>query len=221
MTDTDALLEAIRDDPESLDLRLVYADWLDEAGDAPRAHLIRVQCGLERLSPDHPDRPRLRREEDVLLLRHMRGWLGPLFGRLPHRHFRRGLLEAVWTTVDHFLEWADLLLRLGPLSELRLVGTARAVKRLAASPHLGRLRHLDLCCNFLTDKAAAALADSPWTGRLRELLLRGNFIGAPGAQALADSLHLDNLCRLDLSYNRLPRAARESLRDRFGDGVTF
>lgn len=46
--DGDALLAAIRADPDDDTVRLVYADWLDERGEAERAEFIRVQCELAR-----------------------------------------------------------------------------------------------------------------------------------------------------------------------------
>jgi uncharacterized protein (TIGR02996 family) len=48
MSDGEALLRAIVRAPEDDLPRLVYADWLDEAGHADRAALIRVQIELSR-----------------------------------------------------------------------------------------------------------------------------------------------------------------------------
>lgn len=46
MTDGDALLAAILANPEDDNVRLVYADFLQEHGDAARAEFIRVQVEL-------------------------------------------------------------------------------------------------------------------------------------------------------------------------------
>ena len=46
MTDGEALFQAILDDPEDTGLRLVYADWLEEHGDADRAEVIALACAL-------------------------------------------------------------------------------------------------------------------------------------------------------------------------------
>jgi len=43
MSQENAFLQAILDDPDNDDLRLVYADWLEERGD-PRGEFIRLQC---------------------------------------------------------------------------------------------------------------------------------------------------------------------------------
>jgi uncharacterized protein (TIGR02996 family) len=46
--DDEAFLRAIGAAPEDDAPRLVYADWLDDRGDAARAEFIRVQCELAR-----------------------------------------------------------------------------------------------------------------------------------------------------------------------------
>lgn len=46
MTDGDALRAAILDNPDDDTPRLVYADWLDEAGQSDYAEFIRVQIEL-------------------------------------------------------------------------------------------------------------------------------------------------------------------------------
>jgi uncharacterized protein (TIGR02996 family) len=57
MNDEQSFLAAICSQPADDTVRLVYADWLDErgqAGDRERAEFIRVQCELARLSPAPP-----------------------------------------------------------------------------------------------------------------------------------------------------------------------
>ena len=49
MTDHDALLAAILAAPEDDAPRLIYADWLEEHGQADRAAFIRVGCEAARL----------------------------------------------------------------------------------------------------------------------------------------------------------------------------
>lgn len=50
MSDRRALLATIWERPNDDAARLVYADWLDEHGDAPRAEFARVQVEAARLS---------------------------------------------------------------------------------------------------------------------------------------------------------------------------
>jgi uncharacterized protein (TIGR02996 family) len=55
LSDRDALLAAIRANPEEDTPRLMLADWLDENGEPERAEFIRIQCELERLAADGSD----------------------------------------------------------------------------------------------------------------------------------------------------------------------
>src|SRR5262249_29736890 len=52
-----ALLRRISDEPDDDTARLVYADWLEEHGEAPAAGFIRAQVGLERAIVAEPDEP--------------------------------------------------------------------------------------------------------------------------------------------------------------------
>src|SRR5262249_40896996 len=56
MTHDTAFLAAIRENPEDDAVRLVYANWLEERGDAARAEFIRLQCESARLGADDPCR---------------------------------------------------------------------------------------------------------------------------------------------------------------------
>jgi uncharacterized protein (TIGR02996 family) len=107
MSDRDALLAAVRQAPDDDSPRLVYADWLDEHGEADRAEFIRLQIEIDHLRrpdsdldrwrravidrrPDElvprdfpPDLHRyaaLARREDELLEVRQWEWLGPLAG---------------------------------------------------------------------------------------------------------------------------------------------
>src|SRR5207302_10860256 len=77
-----AFWAAIREAPEDDAPRLVYADWLDDHGEADRAELIRTQCALVKLGPDRrkgrKERVRLDPREKDLLERHGDRWLAPV-----------------------------------------------------------------------------------------------------------------------------------------------
>src|SRR5262245_59312414 len=78
ITEGEALLRAIREEPGEDAHRLVYADWLEEHGgeEGPaRAELIRFQCRLARLAPGDPERGELERRERRLLKEHRSRWL--------------------------------------------------------------------------------------------------------------------------------------------------
>lgn len=57
MSDRDALIAAILAQPDEDTPRLMFADWLDEHGDSPRAEFIRVQCALAREFEAEADLP--------------------------------------------------------------------------------------------------------------------------------------------------------------------
>jgi uncharacterized protein (TIGR02996 family) len=101
---------AIRQAPEDDAPRLVYADWLDDHGEADRAEFIRVQCALAKLGPDRrkgrKERVRLEPREKVLRARHGDRWLAPL----------RAVLQGSnpWDREDRWLD--RLVFRRGFLS---------------------------------------------------------------------------------------------------------
>src|SRR5579884_3454044 len=72
-----AFIQAIQETPEDDAPRLIYADWLEDHGDADRAEFIRIQCRLAHLAEDDPDRPVLQHREAELLNRNRASWLGP------------------------------------------------------------------------------------------------------------------------------------------------
>ena len=56
MSDREAFLRTIVENPEDDVPRLVFADWLEENGDADRAVFIRAQCEVARLPEGDPSR---------------------------------------------------------------------------------------------------------------------------------------------------------------------
>ncbi len=77
--------------PEDDAPRLVYADWLDENGDEPRAELIRLQIAI---AAGHASPEMLRREAELLGL-HAAFWAGDVAGHAGEVLYRRGLLEGI------------------------------------------------------------------------------------------------------------------------------
>src|SRR5437764_8755275 len=90
-----AFLASILDAPDDDSPRLIYADWLDEQGDADRAEFIRVQCTLYAAPAGDPRRPAWRSRQAALLAGHQAEWLGPPRGLFYLWEFRRGFLEEV------------------------------------------------------------------------------------------------------------------------------
>ena len=88
----EGLLRAILEEPGDDALRLIYADWLEDHGDAARGEFIRVQCELAKIGGLHPpadDEDRaiirrakaLRRCERELLERWVEYWIPAALGQ--------------------------------------------------------------------------------------------------------------------------------------------
>jgi uncharacterized protein (TIGR02996 family) len=215
----EGFLAAILEDAEDDTPRLIYADWLDEHGQAERAEFIRLQCELARLPAEDPRRPELEDRERDLLRQQRQAWEGPL----------REALEAAGGDVDTGREggWRfDCDFHRGFVEGIRVrsagwsggIGDAGAIA-LAASPHLAAVSTLSLWCNQIGAAGAEALAATPHLANLRWLELSGNAIGDAGAIALAASPYLAGLTRLYVRCCQIGDAGAAALRSRWADRV--
>jgi uncharacterized protein (TIGR02996 family) len=207
MTTEGGLLRDICDNPGDDTPRLVYADWLDEHGDAAgreRAEFIRVQCQVARLDPedDGNEAERARRREGYLLWRQEQAWLKALGLSKAELRLKRGFPEGVRLAASAWLRCAKRVRAETPLRAVNLWGVKQAPKVLT-SPALAGLARLELPEGELGDERIAELAGSGHLAGLVDLRLTGNGIGPAGAQGLALSPHLSALSFLDLSNNNL------------------
>ena len=87
-------LAAICSNPEDDTARLVFADWLDEQGNAPRAEFIRVQVERAALPEWDARRVRLLMRERALLAQHEAAWRAelPAVRGVTWGPFRRGFV---------------------------------------------------------------------------------------------------------------------------------
>jgi uncharacterized protein (TIGR02996 family) len=239
VTQRDAFLQTICENPEDDTTRLVYADWLEEHGDAQdaaRAEFIRVQIERSRLPPDDPGRADLSRRQAHLLGSHRDTWLRQLPALRgvvwPHRFWRGFVSGADVQAWKFYRRHAAALFTATPVQFLRVVGIgAQTCRELAKSDYLGRLLGLELLDHSIGDPGAQALAGCPHLANLRSLTLRGPvwsyfrpatsrpLIGAAGAFALAGSPFLARLTQLDLRDNAVGEDGVRALRERFGAGV--
>jgi len=227
MSDGDALLRAILDDPDDDAPRLVYADWLDEQADSPRATFIRVQIELIRLPADDPARDGLVQVERTLWRTHRTDWTAwvPSWARVGE--FRRGFLEEIRCQAADFLADVDQVFRQTPLQSVRLDGMdqlAIAVFRsrlldglrtlrigngvqptvwriLAECPFLGKLRRLDIGSSSNPDRLVATLVGSKAMPALRGLRMKGFPLGDEPASLLVGNAWSARLRSLDLGNN--------------------
>jgi uncharacterized protein (TIGR02996 family) len=160
MSDRDAFLDAIRENPDDDTHRLIYADWLEEHGD-PQGEFIRVQCELARLPKNNRRRPKLEAREQELLKKRRAEWTRPLRAIVGDLGFERGLVTWATTKATKFLDHADALFSLAPIQHLRLNDSKAHIKELASCSALKRLRTLSLESNAIGRIRAALLLASP------------------------------------------------------------
>ncbi|MFK7768802.1 MAG: TIGR02996 domain-containing protein [Mariniblastus sp.] len=134
MHDEFEILEFLRQSPDDLSRRLVYADWLEERG-STQADYVRIVC-----SPHYGEDRRQRREALELWRKHVRKWNGRIYRLLQHsplgNHwgkyshprkrpvrrwiYARGCIEIlvmpVWALREHLQE----AIRVGPVNTLKL-----------------------------------------------------------------------------------------------------
>lgn len=223
MTHDEAFIQAIREAPDDDAPRLIYADWLEEHGQADRAEFIRIQCRLARMPEADPNAASLWARAEELLRANWEAWVGPLrelVGPRYDRHgegwmredyhpdglrrFQRGFVDAIILEVEPFLNRAKELLALVPLRALGLWGAGRRARALAGCPQLAGLKVLafyDYFADPLTARDAPALAASPYLQGLTILALGWNSLSDEGVEALTRADWLNSLLTLDLSEN--------------------
>jgi uncharacterized protein (TIGR02996 family) len=196
-----SFLEAIREDPADDVPRLVFADWLEDAGDYDRAEFIRVQCEWARGVRDRGRSAELNGRHRQLLEAHRAKWLGPLAELAPEAKFERGFVDDIRVSASLFLEHADAIFALHPIRTLRLERAHRILYEVAACPHLAGLDTLDLQAEPLRDDGLAILGRGKYLGRLRKLDLTRIECTGEGVHALIDRGAVAGLEELTLRHN--------------------
>ena len=196
----------IRNSPHEDAPRLVYADYLDEAGD-PQGELIRVQVALSHLTPGDPERRELELREEELLREYADAWLAPLreLGAegVSARSFQRGLIERVRFKAGALLQHGEELCRRAPaLHCLELCGVAGLAPKLAARALPAQVASLDLSASGCGPAEMGALVQAGWTEQIAELSLAFNQLPDAAIRALLRGAW-PRLVRLNLSVNRL------------------
>jgi uncharacterized protein (TIGR02996 family) len=200
MTEDEAFLQDIVDHPEDDGPRLVYADWLEDHGDPDRAEFIRVQIELARLEEWDERWDELKQREQRALRGYRQEWLGAAERLVNRWEFRRGFLDSAFVRPKDLVAFGEELFRRTPLRHVRLSGTFRdpALRALADSPHLAKVRSLEFFYFRLDAARLAVLVASPHLGGLRALQLEGCRIRLEGARLLAESPNLAGLTSLRL-----------------------
>jgi uncharacterized protein (TIGR02996 family) len=123
-SDGDALFRAILDEPADDDLRLVYADWCEENGDAERAEFIRLQVARWQLPRTDPARWASTEREEALLTASRERWLASV-PEAARRHltFERGFPGRAECEVHEFITWGADVWRAAPITAAHLADT--------------------------------------------------------------------------------------------------
>ncbi|MGL6076752.1 MAG: TIGR02996 domain-containing protein [Fimbriiglobus sp.] len=205
-----ALLQAIAQAPDNDQLRLVYADWLDEHCDEGQPGWPANEAGWSlhaefiRLQFTDAEAAGLRAHRNSRLAE-MQSWFG---GNVKSLVFDRGFVDGIWLLKGglEFLQTKGLhhnepFVRSLYLGEgLKHIGTEGAIA-VAKSSHLENLQALSIGSNDIRDAGAIAIANSPHLANLHTLNLGSNDIGDAGVIAIANSPHLANLRSLSFVGN--------------------
>jgi uncharacterized protein (TIGR02996 family) len=202
-----AFLQDIKQNPDDDVPRLIFADWLDDHGEAARAEFVRLQVEIARGGDTREGE--LARREQELRREHESAWLGPLRLLVENRTWRRGLLHMAMTatrfrsqptrTASQSEAWAWVY-----GATLRNV-SPKGAAWVAASPLLADLNTLHIGGNetfAISPGGAEALSASRHVRYLTRLLLVQQGLVWTDVTWLATSPHLQQLTELVLNSNR-------------------
>jgi uncharacterized protein (TIGR02996 family) len=122
----------------------VYADWLEQEGDATRAMLIRLQCELANLARWEPRFREASWEVDALLAAHGARWRGelPALAGVEWTDFERGFVSTVrLANVAALYEHADAIAQAAPIRCVEIAGDLD--ERTAPVPETAMRYHME------------------------------------------------------------------------------
>jgi uncharacterized protein (TIGR02996 family) len=219
MLSESAFIDALRESPDEHSLRLVYADWLDDAGDS-RGELVRLQCELDRTPLGQPRRNVLYHAIRDLCRDSHADWVAPLRRRNLSTAMVRlqfGLVENVTMSPTEFLTHAEtgLFEEMPYLVGVRLRGKESQIAKALASPDINRLQSLKLSSKDARESGTALLrlASLPSARNLTSLNLANCHFGDLIVSWLLRSDNFPKLRRLNLQNNLLTRNIAAALSD--------
>jgi uncharacterized protein (TIGR02996 family) len=228
MSDGDALLAAIIANPDDDTPRLIYADWLDENGQAERAEFIRVQCRMARATEFSWEDDR--RLGELEMIAHREKWLEPM-PDVPSAQwdFVRGMPERLSIRCDDFFAHYAELNAIGVMREVCLYDVmdwdAQEFSRRVWNPrwdglYLGEHPMSGIIVyQYNNTPTILAIADCPQASQLKRLEF-GLFGYEPRAlAALVSSPYLGQLRKLSLGCD-VSGPEFGPLREQFGERLT-
>lgn len=206
----DALFQAICEQPWETSLRLQYADWLQQNGQAQWAAFVRYQCQDpdNHLSPFAANYMFDLFDEVGKFDPYESDWLKKL-PKLPGvswwgSGFKGGFVPDVgFHPATAFLQHAATVFAATPIDTISLERLkVETLREILTSPLLSRLECLSLYGDY-TDEGMRLLAACPNLTRLKWLFINENGCGDEGAEALARSPYLGNLQWLYFNHHRI------------------
>ena len=203
-------IDAIIADPHDDVARLVFADFLEEYGDA-RAEMIRLQFQIADLDRWDKSRSRLRTRELKLLREY------GVFGTTPDvakvTGYRGGFVDAVELTVTRFLKLQDELFTAAPVRDVRLKSRSVKFQKIRDSKWLGQLSALALDRNEASDDDYVAVVSAPTMTRLNRLEILSGDMTSAGVQRLANAANLQSVKELHLWTWNVDDQAAQAIAD--------
>ena len=180
--------------------RIVYADWLTQRGD-PRGEFIVVQCAL---ASKKGATIALVEREQALLDAHRSEWTKEAMQVARTCELRRGFVASIFAYAEKFASDGARLLDREPVDDLVLgeLATIPVLDRLAATPHVARLRAVRMSARYSPPRQAfervggpivdaqmlprlLAFVRSPHVRRLRELEMQLTLQGVRATELLS------------------------------------
>lgn len=197
MPSLDELQQQVLAQPVEDEPRLAYAAACDAVGD-PRGKFIRAQFRVLKAGKRDLD---AKEEQEQLIAQYGKGWASGVASQVERWVFDRGFVGLVRLSAARFLSMAPALYAKAPILHLELTDAKPVFAELCQSPHLSRIRSLDLAECGLTDAEMNPLAACPHLGELRWLSLAFNQIDTFGAGVLAASKMFPKLRFVRLAGN--------------------
>jgi uncharacterized protein (TIGR02996 family) len=199
MSDHEAFMRTIVESPEDDAPRLVYADYLQEHGEADRAEFIRIQCELARTPEYESHYAQLWDRESELLTLHREEWELAI----PIKQaFRRGFVEHLTLTDSEFMTYLPRLVDKVPISELHFQNFPLSMQPFLGARLVEHIRGIELI--GIGGIPAHIVDFGPIEiGNIKRLTARANRINPLMVPRVTELLRLTDLEYLDLSDNPL------------------
>jgi uncharacterized protein (TIGR02996 family) len=234
VTHHDAFLLDVHENPDDPTPRRIYADWLEDQGDAEsldKAKFIRGHLDLEQLSDEDERRGVLVDRLNALIRKWTRSWVGPFAGVFRYFADDDRYVDQVRIYLggdgcltlridqEEFLTQRERLfcpLFFSPYLRVGLDYTDRLERQLF--PDLVGTKELDRVTGIAFYNSPPidlprlqTLLASPHWRRLRRLNLSHNELTDEAAAVLIGCPHLGRVNSLDLSHNQFTASAAEAL----------